>query len=87
MNCVGPQKNPEYGQAQRCRLSTSFAFRQAFPPSSNLDGSEWGTILSGSRSWTKPMTILRGGDKRFDHIRIHEVAVELIQLIQPEVVA
>jgi hypothetical protein len=35
----------------------------------------------------KPLTILSGDQKRFHHFGVDEVAVELIQLVQPEVVA
>ena len=38
-------------------------------------------------SGTEPLTVFAGGDERFNHFGVDEVAVELIQLIQPEVVA
>src|SRR5437764_15486529 len=36
---------------------------------------------------TEPMSILVGSDERLDHLGVLEVATELIQLAQPEVVA
>ena len=37
-------------------------------------------------SWSKPLSVFRRSDKRLDHFSIDEVAVELIQLRQPEVI-
>src|SRR5207247_6930821 len=42
-------------------------------------------VFINSRS--KSLSILARGNKRFDHFRTHEVAVELIQLRQPEIIA
>src|SRR5436853_7462283 len=38
-------------------------------------------------SWSKPLSVLARCDERLHHLGIHEVAVELIQLRQPEVIA
>ena len=35
-------------------------------------------------SWSRPLSVFRRSDKRLDHFCIDEVAVELIQLRQPE---
>ena len=37
-------------------------------------------------SWSRPLSVFRRSDKRLDHFSIDEVAVELIQLRQPEVI-
>src|SRR2546423_15382494 len=43
--------------------------------------------LNGTtRLRTEPMSILVGSDERLDHLGVLEVATELIQLAQPEVV-
>jgi hypothetical protein len=36
---------------------------------------------------TEASAILAGDDESFDHLGVHEVPVELIQLAEPEVVA
>src|SRR3954470_18067051 len=35
----------------------------------------------------KPLTVLRRGDKGLDHLRLHEVAAERVQLGEPEIEA
>ena len=35
----------------------------------------------------EPVTVLARYDERLDHFRVNEVAIELIQLGQPEIVA
>ena len=45
------------------------------------------TCSSSLWLWSKALAILAGDDERLDHLGLDEVAVELVQLVQPEVVA
>lgn len=36
---------------------------------------------------SEAVSIFAGGNERLDHFRVHEIAVELVKLTQPEVVA
>src|SRR5258705_2061082 len=37
-------------------------------------------------SWSKPVPVFTRDDKRFDHLGVDEITVELIQFAQPEIV-
>src|SRR2546430_10984617 len=41
----------------------------------------------GSDSWPEPLPVFSRGNKRLNHLSADEVAVELVQLVQPEVIA
>src|SRR2546429_4919598 len=43
--------------------------------------------LSVLTSWTKARAIFTGGDEGLDHLGVDEVAIECVELVQPEVVA
>ena len=54
------------------------------------EGALWPLIRRGigfSVSWCKPIAIFDGGYERFNHLGVYIVAVELLKLVQPEIIA
>jgi hypothetical protein len=50
------------------------------------------TVIRGGgrldlKSWPEALPVCAGSNERFDHLSVLEVAVELIQLRQPEIIA
>src|SRR5438552_13185771 len=88
---------PIWLEAGGLKLSSKLNFSQCTPSpiTTNSRPKAQATLLSVStasgsdriiESWSKPLSVLARCDERLYHLGSHEVAVELIQLCQPEII-